>query len=69
MLAHLPAPRDTPMEGEMALGWLTCKRLLQEHDTFAAVPSSCLVSQPPEPVADTRGTSKGAEEGFSLSNV
>lgn len=56
------------MGGEMALGRLTCEGLLQEHDTFTAVPSSCLVSQPLEQVADTRDTSKGAKEGFSLSS-
>ena len=53
----------------MALGQLMCKGLLQEYTTFTAVPSSCLVSQPLELVADTRDTSKRAKEGFSLSNM
>ena len=52
----------------MALGQLTCNGLVQEY-TFTAVPSSCLVSQPLELVADTRDTSKRAKEGFSLSNM
>lgn len=69
MLAHLPALRDTLMWGEMALGRLECEGLLQEHTTLTAGPSSRLVSQPLEVVADTRDTSKGTEEGFSLSNV
>lgn len=57
------------MWGEMALGWLECKGLLQKHTTFTAVPSSCLASQPLELVAGTRDSSKGAEEGFGLSSV
>lgn len=68
MLAHLPATRDALVGGEMALGQLMSKGLLQEHNTVTAVPSSCLASQPLELVADTRDTSKGDEEGFRLSS-
>lgn len=48
---------------------LMCKELFQEQDTFTDVPSSHLLSQPLELVADTRDTSKGAEKGLHLSNM
>lgn len=64
MLAHLPAPTDTTMTGEMALGRLLCKGLLQEPSPLSLLPgvpasgSGCRY----------QGYLKVAKEGFNLSS-
>lgn len=66
VLALVPAPRGTMMQGEVALGLLTCKGPFWEHTTFTAVPSSWC-PKPLELAANIRDASKWVEEGFNLS--